>query len=634
VKYLLTIIGVAALALAAAPGPTPAGAEVHVSHPTAVSTNPVDNTPHVLDGTVKAVLEVGNRVIVGGQFTRVKKWSRPGEFTRVGIFAYDKRTGDIDLNFAPVLDGEVRDIELAPDGSVLVGGWFTNVNGGPFIGGITKLDPNTGQAVAGYKGHTNGRVNDIAVVGTTAYIGGTFTKMRQFTRSLLGAITTTTGDVVQTFDIPVTTAIKNTAHVFKVDVTPDGSRMVILGNFKSVGGQPRDQVAMINLASPAQVSTWQTDGYRGLVCASSYDMYVRDVDFAPDGSYFVIVTTGAWRGTSTLCDTAARWETNREGPGQQPTWVDYTGGDSLTAVAVTGAVVYVAGHQRWHNNAIPPRGDVAGPGAVVRYGIAALDPESGTTLSWSIQRDRGITVGVMVEVPDGLYIGSDSGRIGNEWHPRLAFLPLAGGTPVTRVVHTNLPATVANGGGSTAPGSKPTTALTTRSYSGASFGAPVVQPADGTDWSTVRGIVRADGRTYRFLSDGTYRVSVGGGSYQPVSSWITFTGITGATYDRGRLFTTKTGDPKLYARGFAADWGLVNTLELIVSGNGDGMDWSGTKGIAAIAGKLYHAQADGNLYRTDLVNGAPVAATTVVVSGPAVGDGQNWSKITGLHASS
>lgn len=270
----------------------------------------------------------------------------------------------------------------------------------------------------------------------------------------------------------------------------------------------------------------------------------------------------------------------------------------------------------------------------MRYGIAALDPESGTTTSWTIQRDRGITAGVAVEVPDGLYIGSDSGKIGNEWHPRLAKLPLAGGTTVPKVVHTNLPATVGNGGGSTAAGSKPTTALTTRTYNGTSFGTPVVQPADGTDWSTVRGIVRADGRTYRFLSDGTYQISTDGTTYQPVSSWITFTGLTGATYDRGRLFTTKSGDAKLYARGFAADGGLINTLEHIVGGNGDGMNWSGTKGIVAIAGKLYHAQSDGNLYRTDLVNGAPVAASTVVVSGPAVGDGQNWSKITGLHARS
>jgi hypothetical protein len=54
---------------------------------------------------------------------------------------------------------------------------------------------------------------------------------------------------------------------------------------------------------------------------------MRDVDVSPDGSYFVVVTTGAYRAGS-LCDAAARWETAVTGPSQQPTWVDDTGSDT------------------------------------------------------------------------------------------------------------------------------------------------------------------------------------------------------------------------------------------------------------------------------------------------------------------
>src|SRR5215213_11169128 len=101
---------------------------------------------------------------------------------------------------------------------------------------------------------------------------------------------------------------------------------------------------------------------------------MRDVDVSPDGSYFVIGTTGAYRAGS-LCDAASRWELGATGSGQQPTWVDYTGGDTLYSVAITGTAVYVGGHQRRMNNSFAA--DKAGPGAVAREGIAALDPVNG-----------------------------------------------------------------------------------------------------------------------------------------------------------------------------------------------------------------------------------------------------------------
>ena len=62
---------------------------------------------------------------------------------------------------------------------------------------------------------------------------------------------------------------------------------------------------------------------------------MSDVDIAPDGSYFVIGTTGAFMGganAGVLCDTASRWEINATGTALQPTWVDYTGGDTTFSV--------------------------------------------------------------------------------------------------------------------------------------------------------------------------------------------------------------------------------------------------------------------------------------------------------------
>ena len=102
-------------------------------------------------------------------------------------------------------------------------------------------------------------------------------------------------------------------------------------------------------------------------------MSSRGVDFSPDGSYFVVVTSGGPNGTVGLCDAAARFETANVSATAAPTWINWTGGDSLYSVAATGAAVYVGGHQRWLDN--PFGQNSAGPGAVSRPGIGAIDPD-------------------------------------------------------------------------------------------------------------------------------------------------------------------------------------------------------------------------------------------------------------------
>src|SRR2546423_14347214 len=103
---------------------------------------------------------------------------------------------------------------------------------------------------------------------------------------------------------------------------------------------------------------------------------MSDRDFAPDGRHFGVVSTGGYARNG-LCEAAARWETSARGAGLQPTWVDRSGGDSFTAVDVSGAAIYVGGHGRWLNNN-PPNGTstdpVPRPGAGPPAGIPAPPP--------------------------------------------------------------------------------------------------------------------------------------------------------------------------------------------------------------------------------------------------------------------
>ena len=240
---------------------------------------------------------------------------------------------------------------------------------------------------------------------------------------------------------------------------------MIIGNFTNVGGQSRWQAAMIDIStSPETVANWQTDRYgQSAPCASVFDTYMRDVAFSPDGSYFAIVTTGAYS-AGTLCDATARFESDARGSGLQPTWVDYTGGDTLYSVAITETAIYAGGHQRWSNNAFA--GDRPGPGAVDRPGIYALDPDTGLALPWNPTRDRGVGVFVLYPTQQGLWLGSDTDVVAGETHRKLAFFPIAGGTAGQRTSGSGSPTTC------TTCRSNPARHSTPRSSTGSTVAVP------------------------------------------------------------------------------------------------------------------------------------------------------------------
>ncbi len=150
---------------------------------------------------------------------------------------------------------------------------------------------------------------------------------------------------------------------------------------------------------------------------------MRDVEMSPDGSYFVVATTGGPI-ANTLCDVAARWETYAVGTTLTPTWTNNSGGDTLWGVEVTQSAVYVGGHNRWMNN--PSGADSAGQGSVPRPGLSALDPQSGVPLKWNPGRNpRGEAAYEIYETDAGLWITSDTDWIGDRRYqrPRIAFFP-------------------------------------------------------------------------------------------------------------------------------------------------------------------------------------------------------------------
>ncbi|WP_033344507.1 delta-60 repeat domain-containing protein [Catenuloplanes japonicus] len=414
-RRLLAAIALGALTVAA--GMMPASADM--AQPAVVSADPVDYTPHIKDGTVWSAVVVGDTAVVSGNFTSVTDSAGRRTYPRRHIFAFGLRDGVV-RDFAPEVDGPVYAVAAGADGSIYLGGAFKTVNG-TATRGLGKVSLATGRNVAGFRAAINwGDVRTLGLAGGRLYAGGTFSAINGVPRTALARMNPATGTVDAGFDAKLSAPGKERTRVEHFDISPDGRKMVAVGVILRAGVKDRAQLVMLDIAgSSAVVSDWYTDSFKP-ACRDGFQTYMRQVKFSPDGSYFVVVTTGRENHRQKLCDTASRWETGGTGR-HLPTWRNHTGGDSLYAVAVTGSAVYVGGHQRWMNN--PDGHESAGPGAVKREGIAALDTRTGRALPFNPGRDRGVGVRSFVSTSAGLLVGSDTTRIGGEYHGRISLLP-------------------------------------------------------------------------------------------------------------------------------------------------------------------------------------------------------------------
>ena len=418
-RRLLAIAPVVLLAgLAVAP---PATADM--AQPAVVSANPVDYTPHVLDGTVWALALVGDTVVVGGSFTKVADSGRTQTYARKNIFAYGIRDGVV-RPFAPEVDGPVYALAAGSTGTVYIGGSFKTVDG-TAERGLARVSMADGSRVSTFGAKINwGDVRALSVSRNFLYAGGTFSAINGTTRVGFARMNPVSGAVDPGFDAKLSAPGLSRTRVEHFDISPDGTRLVAVGALLQVGGVPRTQIAMFDVSGPAATLTgWFTDAYQQ-ECMKGFDTYLRQVKFSPDGSYFVVAATGRASSPTKLCDSVARFETGGDGR-HNPTWVQRTGGDSLYAVAVTGAAVYLGGHQRYLDNPDGSDDKGPGPGAVSRIGIGAVSPTTGKALAWNPTRSRGVGVRAFLVTPAGLTVGSDTDQLGHEYHGRIGMFPLS-----------------------------------------------------------------------------------------------------------------------------------------------------------------------------------------------------------------
>lgn len=487
-RWVVSLVAAAAVATSMVSA-TPAAQAEGLTLPQVVSPIPQSGTPNVDDGQVLTFTQVGGRVFAGGTFTSVAGSARRG------VLGMQGPGYALAADFNPAVDGDVNALLPGPvPGTMYLGGAFKTV-GGVTSKALALVDATTGARVTSFRASfINGIVQTIKRSGNQLIIGGTFTTVNGQPRGGLASLDATTGDLTPFVTNAVTVnhswtptngAQKGAVGVEDLVITPDGSKLVAIGNFKSVDGLPRDQVVMIDLGGTSAVvrPDWATHRYEPACYSASYDSYIRDVDMSADGSYFVIAASGG--GRDTLCDNTARFETNAVGQDVQPTWANAAGGDSQLSVAIAGDVIYAGGHARWSNNV--DGNDYPGPGAVPRPGLSALDARTGMPISWNPGRNpRGGGAKAAYVSTDGVWVGSDTDWVGDRRYRRqkLAFFPLTGGADLASETVSSLPAGIYRGTSAT------NTSVLYRVDAG---GAAVAAVDNGPDWSADD----ADNNSYR-----------------------------------------------------------------------------------------------------------------------------------------
>ena len=593
------------------------------------SSNPVNNTPRALDAQARSVVQVGNRIVVGGSFTEIQNAGGGAVINQRGVFAFRPDTGKVDTDFFPTLNGDVTTVLPHPDGDkVWVAGAFSRVNG-DHHSRLVLLDVATGQAVESFDPPAiSAVVTSMKLSRGRLFIGGDFATVGGRARRAMASLDATTGALTNAMKSVISGTLmanRGSPSIKAFDVSPNGNRLVAIGNFTEVDGEARSQLAIWNTAkSTAVLKNWATKRFRD-VCSPIFPTYMRDIDISPDGTFFVVVTTGSYR-SGRLCDTASRWALGGKGLQRLPTWVNYTGGDTLTSVEVTGPMAYIGGHMRWLNN--PFRGEGAGSGAWPTEGLAVVDTRNGLPFSWNPGRSRGLGVFDFLPTESVLWSVSDTNTWAGEYRPRLAGFPFDDATLPADAIG-GLPGDVWQLGA--IPGGADDDQRMSR-FDGTKVKAQAPSAGDHP-WSVVRGAFAVDDTVYTAWADGTFTAqSFDGarfGNRQQIDLYAGGQGsagyaknfvndiptITGMFYDprRARIYYTMRGSSSLYWRPFTPESRVVGAARGTL-GNPGRLSPAKVRGMFLTGGQIYFASRGSGALKRVRFRDDKLVGTSVVVN--------------------
>lgn len=212
---------------------------------------------------VSAFAEVNGVVYVGGNFTTVQRSaSGANQVSQSYLAAFNRDTGEWISSFRPTLDNQVKSLAALPGNRLAVGGNFTKVNGQDRAG-LAVLDAASGNLDSAFTGTLVNRltggvtfVRSMDVQDGWLYVGGSFTHAIGGTATsevyLRGGARLSVAD--GTPDPTWNPELNGT--VMSLDASKLGDRAYFAGYFSTAHGVTADKAAAIQTDPAATVLTW------------------------------------------------------------------------------------------------------------------------------------------------------------------------------------------------------------------------------------------------------------------------------------------------------------------------------------------------------------------------------------------
>jgi hypothetical protein len=317
-------------------------------------------------------------VYLGGQFTSLRPAGDPagtGEVARNHVAAVDLTTGAL-LPWDPNANGTVRAIRVVGT-TVYLGGSFTNV-GGTGRQRLAAVATGTGALVTTWTASASGEVFSLTRQNNTLFVGGSFATVDGSARANLAAVSTSTGAILPW-------APTTDAQVRALRLVP-GNRMVVGGWFANMNGSSHHNLGAVDSVTGATVP-WKDQ--------TSYPVIGLAADAA--GVYVAGAGGGGNFAAFNPATGASLWQGGTNG--------------NVQAIGVTDGFVYLGGHFQTYCG--PQHGQHTCTTPTPRDKLLAVDAATGTLQAWNPGANSVLGVFALMGTANGdMLAGGDFTSIG------------------------------------------------------------------------------------------------------------------------------------------------------------------------------------------------------------------------------